>query len=150
MHDIKTDDDLLAVLCDLKHYLKGGIPYSPLRADFNDAINGFLRRHRLDTDPQAFASMPRIGDPVPEGATEVFHDERVVVPEHPAVTLLREIEWSGEDNVCPSCGAWGAFLAVWEITRRIRLRQSGHFGRGASVERTNSSRCAPQESHWYS
>jgi hypothetical protein len=32
----------------------------------------------------------------------------VTVPEHPAVALLRRLEWSGEDNVCPACGGWGA------------------------------------------
>lgn len=33
--------------------------------------------------------------------------ESVIVPEHPAVALLREVEWSGEDNVCPACGEYG-------------------------------------------
>lgn len=34
-------------------------------------------------------------------------EELTVIPEHPAVTLLRALQWSGGDEiaVCPACGA---------------------------------------------
>lgn len=55
MKDIRTDDDLIEVLNDLKHYLKIGQPFSPMRGEFNDLLNRFIKKHELDGDPHAFA-----------------------------------------------------------------------------------------------
>ena len=58
MDDIKTDEDLVQVIDELKHRLKAGIPYSPMKAEFNAVLNAFIRKWRLDTDPHAFATLP--------------------------------------------------------------------------------------------
>lgn len=56
--DIKTDDDLLAVLCDLRHGLNAEQPRSVLREDFTKTLVGFLKRWRLDEDQHSFAEWP--------------------------------------------------------------------------------------------
>ncbi len=57
---IVTDEDVCSALCDLKHRLKGRIskPHSPLADALDEAVNAFLREHRLDLDPQEFATLP--------------------------------------------------------------------------------------------
>lgn len=56
--DIRTDEDLCSVLDELVHGLGAGRPLSPLRNAFSAALRGFLREHRLDEDPDCFASLP--------------------------------------------------------------------------------------------
>ena len=57
--NIKTDEDLITAIDELKHNLKTGIPYSPMKAEFNAMLNAFISKWKLDGDPHAFATPPR-------------------------------------------------------------------------------------------
>jgi hypothetical protein len=56
---LDTDEDLVRLICDLKHYLKGGFPYSKLRREFNDMLNRFIIDNSLNRDKDLFASLPK-------------------------------------------------------------------------------------------
>lgn len=59
--DLDRDDVAVAVLDTLKHYLKPGLQpdkATPLLRDFDAALTGLIAKHRLDTDPHAFATLP--------------------------------------------------------------------------------------------
>jgi hypothetical protein len=57
--DIRTDEDLVRAVSGLKHALKAGLPYTPLREDFNRRLNEFIEEHGLGWDPHEFARMSR-------------------------------------------------------------------------------------------
>lgn len=50
MKDIRNNDELLETLTDLKHYLKAGQPYSPMRAAFDQLLTKFLEEHKPAED----------------------------------------------------------------------------------------------------
>lgn len=84
--DIKTDDDLLGVLDDLRHGLKAGQPYSYMRADFANVVADFLKRWRLDEAQHSFAEWPKD----PNAAANVCRDKSArrpdnldIIPEEP-------------------------------------------------------------------
>jgi hypothetical protein len=68
MKDIKTDEDAVAVINDLKHYLKArhqlkGI--TPICDSLEEAVNVVIKQFHLDTDPHSFASFPKTPPPNP-------------------------------------------------------------------------------------
>lgn len=71
--DIKTDDDLLGILDELRHGLKAGQPYSYMRADFANVVVDFLKRWRLDEAQHSFAEWPKD----PNAAANVCRDKMV-------------------------------------------------------------------------
>ena len=60
-HEIKDDAKLVAIIDDIKHYIKAGVPYSPLRKDFNEVLNVFIEKWHLDEDPHNHATLPKNG-----------------------------------------------------------------------------------------
>jgi len=66
MKELKTDEDLVKVLDDLKHYIKPlvvkGHPFARL---FNFWLNGFVLRYGLDKDKDAFVVIPEDGLKIP-------------------------------------------------------------------------------------
>ena len=71
MKKIDTPERLVCVLNDLKHYLKSRKFYKyPMLEDFNDMLNQFIMKWRLDGDQHVYATMPEKGK-LPGGWVEV-------------------------------------------------------------------------------
>lgn len=60
MKPISTDEELVNVLDELKFNIGAGFPYSPMRLAFNELLNSFIKDWGLDSDPNAFASLPKL------------------------------------------------------------------------------------------
>lgn len=75
MKYIKTDEELVTIINDLKHYLKAGIPYSPMRGEFNDMLSEFIARHRLDTEPHFECGTCGLEVPWSDGGADEFPDD---------------------------------------------------------------------------
>jgi len=56
--DVETDAQLVFLVDELKYRLKTGIPYSPMRKDFNELLNQFIEKHGLGWDQHSFARLP--------------------------------------------------------------------------------------------
>ena len=61
--EIESDQELIELIDELKHRIKGCIrkngKYSVMQSDFNNALDIIIRIHNLNTDPHMFASAPK-------------------------------------------------------------------------------------------
>lgn len=59
--EIKTDQQLVDLIDDIKHGLKVGLPEprSHMREAFNEFLNEFIERMDLDGDPHRYATLPK-------------------------------------------------------------------------------------------
>lgn len=60
MKPISTDEELVNHLDELKFNMRVGFPYSPMRKEFNELLNQFIKSWNLDGDPNTFASLPKV------------------------------------------------------------------------------------------
>lgn len=57
--DINSEETLVAIINDLKHYLKTREFHKyPMLEDFNDVLNRFIVKWKLDGDQHSYASLP--------------------------------------------------------------------------------------------
>jgi hypothetical protein len=56
---VRTDEELVELIDEIKFKLKMGIPYSPLREDFNTLLNSFIEKWELNKEPHFFATLEK-------------------------------------------------------------------------------------------